>query len=113
MTADADADNTSDSFLSFGVDRNVTVYVAYDADASNLPDWLDPATSSFAYYAGQQISTTNGMLNLYYRDYTSAESPVQLGGNKAGGGTADSNYIVIVIESWDLTSIFVRDKQPH
>ena len=99
MTADANADNTSDSFLSFTIDRNVTVYVAYDADASNLPDWLDPATSSFAYYAGQQISTTNGMLNLYYRDYTSAESPVQLGGNKAGGGTADSNYIVIVIES--------------
>jgi lysophospholipase L1-like esterase len=91
MTANADGISADSDFLSFNIDRNVSVYVAYDGNASMLPDWL----STFA-DTGLQVGTTNGSLNLYSRDY--ASGPISLGGNMAGGGTGPSNYIVIVVE---------------
>jgi lysophospholipase L1-like esterase len=91
MTANADGISTDSDFLSFNIDRNVSVYVAYDGNASMLPDWL----STFA-DTGLQVGTTNGSLNLYSRDY--ASGLISLGGNMAGGGTGPSNYIVIVVE---------------
>ncbi|MDL1976939.1 MAG: GDSL-type esterase/lipase family protein [Deltaproteobacteria bacterium] len=91
MTANADGISTDFDFLSFNIDRNVSVYVAYDGNASMLPDWL----STFA-DTGLQVGTTNGSLNLYNRDY--ASGPISLGGNMAGGGTGTSNYIIIVVE---------------
>jgi lysophospholipase L1-like esterase len=92
MTANADRTNSSLGFLSFRVDRDVTVYAAYDSGAV-LPDWL---LTSFA-DTGVEIGTTNGALHLYGRDYASG-STVELDGNRAGGGTGASNYIVIVAE---------------
>lgn len=92
MTANADRTNSSLGFLSFRVDRDVTVYAAYDSGAV-LPDWL---LTSFA-DTGLEIGTTNGALHLYGRDYASG-STVELDGNRAGGGTGASNYIVIVAE---------------
>ena len=91
MTANADGISIDSDFLSFNIDRNVSVYVGYDGNASMLPDWL----STFA-DTGLQVGTTNGSLNLYSRDY--ASGPISLGGNMAGGGTRTSNYIVIVVE---------------
>jgi hypothetical protein len=91
MTANADGINTSADFLSFEVDRNVTVYVAYDASAPTLPDWL---RSDFT-DTGLQVDTTNGLLNLYSKDYEGSDL-VSLGGNRNAGGSGTENYIVVV-----------------
>jgi hypothetical protein len=93
MTAYGDRFNASADFLSFEVDRNVAVYVAYDSTASVLPDWLSTFTNT-----GFQVSTTSGSLRLYRREYDGT-SPITLGGNRAGGGTGSSNYLVIVKEN--------------
>lgn len=93
MTANADRFNTSAAFLSFEVNRRVTVYVAYDSVASP-PTWL---TNDFT-NTGLQIGTTNGSLNLYSREYDGA-SPITLDGNRAGNGTGSRNYIVVVVEN--------------
>lgn len=93
-TANADRTNTSGTYITFGIDRDVVVNVAYDASAT-LPTWLDPAVSSFQ-DTGRQIRTTAGTYRVYSRSYASSQSPVVLGGNHAGGGTGNMNYIVIV-----------------
>jgi len=92
MTANADWNDNSDDFLSFSVDRDVTVYVAYDAGAATLPIWL----SELFNYTGLQVNTTNGSYDLYSRDYVSGT--ILLGGNHAGGGDGGSNYLIIVKE---------------
>ncbi len=96
MTANADKNNSSVNYLSFSVDRNATVYVAYDAEATTLPDWLSSFTST-----GLQFSTTNpaaSTLNLYKE--TVGIGTVTLGGNLSGGAVgASSNYLVIVVQN--------------
>ena len=93
MTANADKTNSTSDFLSFEVDRNVAVYVGYHSDASTLPEWLLDFADS-----GLEIGTTNGLLNLYAKDFASG-TRVTLGGNHAGGGDGGSNYVVILVAS--------------
>jgi lysophospholipase L1-like esterase len=95
-TANADRTDTSNTFISFVADRPVIVNVAYDAGAV-LPEWLNPATSSFI-DTGLQIGTTGGLLRVYSRTYSSSSNSVVLGGNRAGGGAGNINYLVIVQE---------------
>ena len=92
MTENADYYKSTSDFLSFEVDRDVTVYVAYVAGASTLPSWLFAFTDT-----GLQVNTTNGPYNLYSRVY--ASGTITLDGNRAGGGDGGSNYIVIVKEN--------------
>jgi hypothetical protein len=92
MTADDDRNNASRDFLTFEIDRSVRVYVAYDSNASVLPDWLLAFTNT-----GLQVGTSNGSLDLYRKDYP--DGLIMLDGNKAGGGTGSKNYLVIVKES--------------
>jgi hypothetical protein len=98
VTAQADAGNTDPAFLSFSVaDRPVDVYVAYDAAATRLPEWLDPATSAFVAVAGQVV-TSDGNFTLFKRTYAAGESVV-LGGNAAAGArNALQMYVPIVVD---------------
>jgi len=99
MTANSDKGSTSSTYLSFDVDRNVTVYVGYDSGAASPPNWL--ANDGFS-GAGLQLSTSNPSvpaMDLYSRNYT-AGATISLGGNLAtGAGGALGNYIVIVVEN--------------
>jgi lysophospholipase L1-like esterase len=94
MTADSDANNTSSSYISFSVDRPVTVYIAYDAGASSLPDWMSSYSDT-----GLTLGTTDPdspMLNVYGRSYSTGN--VILGGNMAAGANgSDSHYLTIVV----------------
>ena len=92
MTAQGDAGNASSSFLSFELDRSATVYVAYDSDATSLPDWLNPATSAYT-STGLQVTTTQTTYQVYSRPV--GAGTVTLGGNNAPGaaGAADM-YLV-------------------
>ena len=95
MTANSDKGNTNSTYLSFGVDRSVTVYVAYDSGAT-LPGWLSSGFSD----TGKQLSTSNSSvptMKLYSRTYPAGA--ISLGGNQAAGGTGAANYIVIVMEN--------------
>jgi hypothetical protein len=98
MTAQGHASNNTQNFLSFSVaDRPVDVYVAYDAGATRLPTWLDPATSDFEPASGQVV-TSEGDLRLYVRGYAAGETVV-LGGNRAAGARNVSlMYVPIVVE---------------
>ena len=93
MTANGDRNNTASSYVSFTADRSVTVYIAFDAQASSLPTWMADFTGT-----DQFIGVTDPLspqLRLYSRSYSSGN--ITLGGNLAGGNNgADSNYIVIV-----------------
>jgi hypothetical protein len=96
MTAEDDAGATSSNFLSFDIDRDAGVYVAYDSRATSLPNWM----SGFA-ASGMQIPIVGhpqiSALEVYQADYSAGT--VTLGGNQAiGSSGAGSNYIVIVVE---------------
>jgi hypothetical protein len=93
MTENGDADNSSADFITFDIDRDVEVFVAYDSDATTS-GWLSGFTDT-----GLQISTTpNGAMDLYSRAYSSSDNPITLGGNRNDGGTGAFNYLVIVKE---------------
>ncbi len=95
MTANADKANSTNNYLSFNVDRNVKVYIAYDSGATVLPDWLSGSFTP----TGLQLSTTNPVVpafDLYWADNVTGN--VTLGGNIADGANALANYIVIVVE---------------
>ena len=93
MTANSDAANADADYISFYLDRDATVYVAYDGQNDiSLPDWLG---SSFA-DTDLDISTTAGDYNVYARAYSSGT--VVLGGNNADGGSGQFNYCVIVVK---------------
>ncbi len=98
MAANADQTNASSSFVSFQVDRPVTVYVAYDSGATSLPNWLRAANG----FTDTGLSITvsgdpnTSALRLYSKNYPSGTIG-GIGGNAASGAAgADSNYLLLV-----------------
>ncbi len=93
-----DSTNTSLDYLSFTVDRAVTVYIAYDAGSTARPAWMSPYTTTAL--ADITTSDSNGAaMRLYSRTFI-AGSTITLGGNNATGAAgADTNYIVFVLEN--------------
>jgi len=101
-TANADKVNSRGDYLTFNVDRNVDVYIAYDPAATVLPGWMSGFTDTF-----QTVSVTDpgaSTLKLYHKTYvygvdTPIDGTIQLGGNLASGASgANRNYLVIVKE---------------
>uniref|UniRef100_UPI00356B3B47 GDSL-type esterase/lipase family protein n=1 Tax=Thioalkalivibrio sp. TaxID=2093813 RepID=UPI00356B3B47 len=92
-TANNQANESAAESITFDVDRPVRVFVAYDAGASALPNWMSEFVA-----AGISVSTTNPdapTFEVYRRDYPAGE--VALGGNMADGAAgANANYVVIV-----------------
>ena len=86
-TANDDKASTGDVFLTFDINQNAMVYVAYDATISTLPDWLSSWLD-----LGVSIITTDTQLNLYSQEF--APGTVTLGGNY--GGYHDSMYVVLI-----------------
>jgi hypothetical protein len=90
-TANADKSQSGTSFLTFSVNQDVTVYVAYDSRATSLPAWLAGWSST-----GSSLDNTDTLLDLYAKDF--AAGSVTLGGNLAPGGAgASSNYSVAIV----------------
>ena len=105
MTANQDSNNTSASYITFDVDRNVTVYIAYDIDTTNpaetLPDWI--STGGYTEVTPASVLTLSGVTRTYrlYSKTVTGPASIVLGGNHAAGssGTAVNNYLVIVVEN--------------
>lgn len=82
-----------DPFMSFVVNQNVTVYIAYDPRASVLPAWLDDSWTA----AGELTTTDSGEPNRDLFSKVFPTSIVELGANMAEPADgAQSNYSVIV-----------------
>jgi len=94
-TANSDKGNSREDYLTFGVDRDVDVYVAFTPTASSLPTWMDSFSAT-----GLSIGVTAGnpALNLYAKFFASG-SVISLGGNVAAGisGGGNNNFVVIVV----------------
>jgi lysophospholipase L1-like esterase len=98
MTANADLNSVARSYVTFDVDRNADVYLAYDANATSLPGWLIGFVDT-----GEAVGTSNPSarsLRLYHKPVyvPSGTVRVTLGGNDGSTTTASSNYVVIVVE---------------
>jgi hypothetical protein len=90
-TANDDKEATQEKFLSFTVSQDVTVYVAYDSRASDLPGWLSGWTD-----VGQILNNSDVALDLYSKDFVAG--PISLGGNLASGARgAASNYTLVIV----------------
>jgi hypothetical protein len=93
MTANDDKNSSTEDFLNFTVNQDVTAYVAYDHRASSLPFWI---TDHYV-ETGMGIEVTDGAspLQLWARDVTTRE--VVMGGNMATGASgAGSMYVVLL-----------------
>jgi hypothetical protein len=88
-TANNDKQATGDTFLSFVVDRDVTVYVAHDERIRPKPDWLGAFTPT----ADMLTAEGSGSFRLYARTFPAGT--VTLGGN-AGTWMHSSMYSVLV-----------------
>ena len=92
-TANDQANDSAEESITFDVDRSVRVFLAYDAEATALPNWMSEFVD-----AGLTVATTNPeapTLKVYRRDYPAGL--VALGGNLADGAVgANVNYLVIV-----------------
>jgi hypothetical protein len=95
-TANDDKNASNASFLSFSVNRDVQVYVAYDvrgtpAGGGALPNWLKGWSDT-----GLTLGTTDVAHRLYSMDFVAGT--VSLGGNMAAGAAgAQSNYTVMIV----------------
>ena len=94
MAANADSADTSDSHLTFTVDRPIDVYIAYDNSATALPDWMSGFANTGLLVGTTDPSTPN--LRLYTKSFSAGA--ITLGGNKQGSETgATSNYVAIIV----------------
>jgi chitodextrinase len=93
-TANDDKYDTSEEFLSFTVNQNVTVYVGFDLRAVSLPTWVTGDFTS----TGDGIGVSDveaSPLGLWSRDFPAGD--VVLGGNMASGASgAGSMYVVLL-----------------
>ena len=94
-----DLGTTSAAYLAFDVDRAVDVYVAYDAAATVLPEWLDPATSSFV-AVNETVDSDNPNTPTYdlYVMSVGTGSVILGGASRTPAAGAQSNMLVIVVE---------------
>ena len=95
-TADADHEESTDSYLQFDLHRPARVYVAYEASAATIPDWLRGFARENAFIGVQGEWLEERLLQLYRRDYPAGA--VTLGGNCAAGYSGDVfvHYLAVI-----------------
>jgi hypothetical chaperone protein len=94
-TAMSDRNASADEVLRFHLSKPARVYVAYDATAKSLPEWLRSFTPEEMQVEVDQWGTGR-LFHVYGRDF--APGPVVLGGNHGVGYGEDvfMNYLVVV-----------------
>ncbi len=85
-TANDDKNRTDTNFLTFTVNSNVKVYVAYD-NRNAKPGWLSTYTDT------KSDLTTDVGFSIYQKNFSAGK--ITLGGNQAGG----SMYTVMIIKN--------------
>lgn len=88
-TANDDKGSSGFSFISFDVDRSVTVYIAHDDRFAAKPSWLSGWRDT-----GADLISGAGTFSLWAKDFTAGR--VTLGGNTSDGVAQNSMYTVVV-----------------
>jgi hypothetical protein len=88
-TANDDKRSTGNSWVTFTVDRDVTVYVAHDDAIGVKPSWLAGWTDN-----GEQLVSGGGTFSLFQKNFVAGT--VVVGGNTQDGTGDWSMYTVIV-----------------
>ncbi len=87
---------TGSKYLTFTLNKNATVLIAFDKSITTKPAWLNEFTNTET-----TVTTNNGHYDLYKKIFTQG-SAVTLGGNNAYPSSASgssSNYFVVVVRS--------------
>ena len=94
-TAQADKNFSTGAKLEFDLGRAARVFIAYDATAQRIPDWLEAFTLQPQAIAAEQLETER-YFRLFAKDFPVGR--VTLGGNRAEGekGELFLNYLVIL-----------------
>jgi hypothetical protein len=88
-TANNDKGASDSSFLSFDVNQDVKVYVAFDERAgSDIPGWLSSWTAT-----GEVLGTSDVNRDVYVKSFTAGT--VTLGGNAPSAASSMYNIIVV------------------
>ncbi|RDC61745.1 Ig-like domain-containing protein [Adhaeribacter pallidiroseus] len=93
-TPNDDKYNTASPAVSFSVNQSVTVYVAYDPLATQLPNWMNGWQKT-----GERIGINDpriSYLELYSKTYVAGT--VSLGGNFASPAIGSKNTYVVVVK---------------
>jgi len=77
VPANNDKTQNNDSFLSFDVNQEVAVYIAFDSRAASAPTWLDGFTNT-----GMELISADVPMILYKKEFNAGT--VTLGGNEVG-----------------------------
>jgi chitodextrinase len=88
-TKNDDKLSSGNSFLTFAIDQDSTVYVAYDS-RNTTPSWLSGWASTGESLGIDESSAQTTQLNLYKKDFPAGT--VNIGGNEYG----NSMYIIVV-----------------
>lgn len=91
-TTNGDASNTDASYLSFTVDRDINLYVCYDASATSVPTWLDDWDDT-----DEVVTAGSNSYNIYRLPI--AAGAVSLPGNQNSGGNASNQYLIFMEEN--------------
>jgi hypothetical chaperone protein len=94
-TAQADKAATDADFMRFGLARPATIYIAYDADAAKVPQWLSDFAREPFVIEVDQLGTPR-YLRVYAKEFPAGR--VTLGGNRAAGSSGNifMHYLIIV-----------------
>ena len=86
-TASDDKASSGNSFISFSVDQDVTVYVAHDDRITSKPSWLIPFAD-----IGQLSISTGATFSIFAKDFPAGT--ISLGGNESG---SYNMYCIIIV----------------
>ncbi|MFZ5424346.1 MAG: glycoside hydrolase family 113 [Patescibacteria group bacterium] len=93
VTRNGDKYNNSETFVSFKTNIQLSIFLAYDARATQLPNWLSNWEKT-----PMTIQTTDNNFMLLVKNFEANET-VNLGGNSATGMVgSQSNYFLILKE---------------
>ena len=88
LTANDDKSSEGDNFITFQLRGDATIYVAYDKQISQLPDWL----SSWKAMGEQIVDSRSNVFNIYSTEANGGRTA--LGGNQ--GSMDDNMYLTFV-----------------
>jgi len=104
QTSNADKNSTGNSFMSFELHGEATIYVGYDSRIATLPGWL---ANNFEVTGEQIMNNRNDIYNLYSN--VVKEGRIVLGGNY--GGPEDNMYTVFVTPNIRKASVLANMSQ--
>jgi fibronectin type 3 domain-containing protein len=101
-TANNDKGSSGTSFLTFGVNQDVIVYVAHDDRISTKPSWI----SSFS-DTGDNLVTTDTTFSIFVKDH--AAGTITLGGND---GSRSSMYMLVIVGQGNSITDIIPPSSP-